>query len=257
MFSAGGVPARGKKTRSSAQRLAATADEFGRVPAGIRGTRSRHLGMDGHPGQHDDQGRDPDGLVGDLAVPARDRRRRRDLHLAAGRDRRTRQGHMARATAEPHRGRRRPGRNRAGFGEDEPEQLGLGSHIASASFMVAPPYAGRGSGRALGEQALRWARVEGYRGMRFNAVVETNTASVRLGKSLGFEILGHAQGISAPDPRLRQAAHHAPPALTADLVGTWPAGAGRRSLSPHSGCEYPVRQPVDERSSSPGRSVRP
>jgi len=144
-----------------------------------------------------------------------------------------------------------------GSAKMNPNQLGLGSHIASASFMVAPPYAGRGSGRALGEQALRWARVEGYRGMRFNAVVETNTASVRLGKSLGFEILGHAQGISAPDPRLRQAAHHAPPALTADLVGTWPAGAGRRSLSPHSGCEYPVRQPVDERSSSPGRSVRP
>ena len=55
---------------------------------------------------------------------------------------------------------------------------------------MAPPYAGRGSGRALGEQALRWARVEGYRGMRFNAVVVTNTASVRLWKSLGFEILG-------------------------------------------------------------------
>jgi len=47
-----------------------------------------------------------------------------------------------------------------------PNQPGPGSHIASASFIVAPPYAGRGIGRALGEQALRWARVEGYRGMR-------------------------------------------------------------------------------------------
>jgi len=77
-----------------------------------------------------------------------------------------------------------------GSAKMNPNQLGPGSHIASASFMVAPPYAGRGIGRALGEEALRWARVEGYRAMQFNAVVETNTAAVGLWKSLGFEILG-------------------------------------------------------------------
>ena len=33
-------------------------------------------------------------------------------------------------------------------------------------------------------------RAAGYRGIQFNAVVETNTAAVALWQSLGFEILG-------------------------------------------------------------------
>ncbi len=32
--------------------------------------------------------------------------------------------------------------------------------------------------------------MSGYRAMQFNAVVETNTAAVRLWQSLGFEIIG-------------------------------------------------------------------
>ncbi len=66
---------------------------------------------------------------------------------------------------------------------------GPGSHIASASFMVDPAHAGRGAGRALGEDALDWARAEGFRGMQFNAVVETNVRAVGLWCSLGFEVL--------------------------------------------------------------------
>ena len=66
---------------------------------------------------------------------------------------------------------------------------GPGSHVASASFMVDPAGAGRGVGRALGEDALRWARAEGFRAMQFNAVVESNTRAVKLWRSLGFEIL--------------------------------------------------------------------
>ena len=77
-----------------------------------------------------------------------------------------------------------------GTAKMNPNHMGPGSHISSASFMVAPAYAGRGIGRALGEEALRWARSEGYRAMQFNAVVETNTHAVELWKSLGFEILG-------------------------------------------------------------------
>ncbi len=46
-----------------------------------------------------------------------------------------------------------------------------------------------GTGRALAEYVLDAARAEGYRGMVFNAVVETNPA-VRLWTSLGFTILG-------------------------------------------------------------------
>ncbi len=68
--------------------------------------------------------------------------------------------------------------------------LGPASHIASASFIVAPEHSGRGVGRALGEHVLDSARVAGYRAMQFNAVVETNTRAVALWRSLGFEVVG-------------------------------------------------------------------
>src|SRR4051794_27675662 len=70
-----------------------------------------------------------------------------------------------------------------------PNRPGRGAHVATASFMVDPDRGGRGVGRALGEYAIAWAREAGYRSMQFNAVVETNTAAVRLWQSLGFEIL--------------------------------------------------------------------
>jgi GNAT superfamily N-acetyltransferase len=55
--------------------------------------------------------------------------------------------------------------------------------------MVDPAQQGRGLGRALGSYAVEWARAAGFHSMQFNAVVETNTAAVRLWQSLGFEIL--------------------------------------------------------------------
>jgi L-amino acid N-acyltransferase YncA len=64
---------------------------------------------------------------------------------------------------------------------------GRGSHVATASFMVSP---GRGVGRQLGEYALDWAKDAGFRAMQFNAVVDTNTAAIRLWESLGFETVG-------------------------------------------------------------------
>ena len=66
---------------------------------------------------------------------------------------------------------------------------GPGSHVASASFMVDPRHAGRGAGRALGEEVIAWARDSGFRAIQFNAVVETNEAAVKLWRSLGFEVL--------------------------------------------------------------------
>jgi GNAT superfamily N-acetyltransferase len=71
-----------------------------------------------------------------------------------------------------------------------PNRPARGAHIATASFMVDPAHAGKGIGRALGSYVVEWARAEGYRGMQFNAVVETNAVAVRLWESLGFEILG-------------------------------------------------------------------
>lgn len=73
-----------------------------------------------------------------------------------------------------------------------PNRPGRGAHVATASFMVDPAHQGRGVGRLLGEHVVEWARSSGYRAMQFNAVVERNTAAVRLWESLGFEIIGTA-----------------------------------------------------------------
>jgi L-amino acid N-acyltransferase YncA len=70
-----------------------------------------------------------------------------------------------------------------------PNYGGPAARIANAGFMVDPDRAGRGTGRALAEYVLETAKADGYRGMVFNAVVETNPA-VRLWTSLGFTILG-------------------------------------------------------------------
>ena len=66
---------------------------------------------------------------------------------------------------------------------------GGASHIATASFMVDPEHAGRGAGRALGERVLAEARAAGFEAIQYNAVVETNTAAVRLWRALGMEVV--------------------------------------------------------------------
>ncbi|MER7607669.1 GNAT family N-acetyltransferase [Nocardioides sp. NPDC127503] len=71
-----------------------------------------------------------------------------------------------------------------------PNRPGRGSHIGTASFMVSPNARGKGVGRALGEYCVSWHREQGFHGIQFNAVVETNTTAVRLWKSLGFQIIG-------------------------------------------------------------------
>jgi GNAT superfamily N-acetyltransferase len=71
-----------------------------------------------------------------------------------------------------------------------PNRPGRGAHIGTASFMVCPAARGRGVGRRLGEHVVAWHREHGFAGIQFNAVVETNTAAVRLWQDLGFEIVG-------------------------------------------------------------------
>ena len=75
-----------------------------------------------------------------------------------------------------------------------PNRDGPGAHIGTASFMVSPSARGRGVGRALASYVVEWHRSHGFRGIQFNAVVETNTAAVALWRSLGFETVGTVPG---------------------------------------------------------------
>jgi GNAT superfamily N-acetyltransferase len=74
-----------------------------------------------------------------------------------------------------------------------PNQSGPGSHISNANFIVASAARGRGVGTALVEDTLARARAEGYAGMQFNAVTETNPV-VALYRRFGFEIIGTVPG---------------------------------------------------------------
>jgi GNAT superfamily N-acetyltransferase len=83
-----------------------------------------------------------------------------------------------------------------------PNRPGPGSHVGTASFMVAEHARGRGVGRRLAEEVVAWHRAQGYRGIQFNAVVETNTAAVSLWRSVGFEVVGTVPGaFRLPDGR--------------------------------------------------------
>ena len=75
-----------------------------------------------------------------------------------------------------------------------PNRPGRGDHVGTGSFMVDPAAQGRGVGRALASYVVAWHREQGFAGIQFNAVVETNTAAVHLWESLGFEIVGTVPG---------------------------------------------------------------
>jgi GNAT superfamily N-acetyltransferase len=71
---------------------------------------------------------------------------------------------------------------------------GPGSHVATASFMVAADGRGQGIGGALVRDALDWARARGFAGMQFNAVAASNTSAVELYERHGFTIVGTVPG---------------------------------------------------------------
>ena len=75
-----------------------------------------------------------------------------------------------------------------------PNQLGPGSHVANAAFMVAPDAEGAGVGRRMAEHCLSEARRMGFRGMQFNFVISTNTRAIHLWNQLGFKIVGTLPG---------------------------------------------------------------
>jgi len=75
-----------------------------------------------------------------------------------------------------------------------PNRAGPGAHISTASFMVSSQARGKGVGGALCRFALDWAKAQGYAGMQFNAVAESNVHAIDLYKRLGFSIVGTIPG---------------------------------------------------------------
>ena len=73
-------------------------------------------------------------------------------------------------------------------------QLGPGSHVANAAFMVASDAQGSGVGRSMAEHCLDEARRIGFRAMQFNFVVSTNAPAIHLWEQLGFKIVGILPG---------------------------------------------------------------
>jgi ribosomal protein S18 acetylase RimI-like enzyme len=67
---------------------------------------------------------------------------------------------------------------------------GLGSHVATATYVVGVEVQGRGIGRALVQHSLAQARDAGYLAMQFNYVVSTNARAIELYRKLGFAIVG-------------------------------------------------------------------
>ncbi len=78
----------------------------------------------------------------------------------------------------------------AGFYAIRKNRIGLGDHIANASYMISPQFQGKGVGKALGVHSLEKAKEKGFLAMQFNFVVSTNIPAVNLWKSLGFKIIG-------------------------------------------------------------------
>jgi L-amino acid N-acyltransferase YncA len=76
----------------------------------------------------------------------------------------------------------------------KPQWPGRGSHVATATYMVASAARGKGLGLTLGRHSLASAREQGYSAMQFNQVLSTNLAAVALWQKIGFKIIGTLPG---------------------------------------------------------------
>jgi ribosomal protein S18 acetylase RimI-like enzyme len=71
-----------------------------------------------------------------------------------------------------------------------PNGIGRVAHTANASYGVAPAFRGNGVGKALVLHSLAQAKLRGFLGLQFNAVVSTNTTAIALYQKLGFTFVG-------------------------------------------------------------------
>jgi len=73
-----------------------------------------------------------------------------------------------------------------------PAQLGPGSHVANAGYMVRPDAWGCGVAGAMCDHSLARARERGFAAMQFNFVVSTNARAIALWERKGFRIVGRS-----------------------------------------------------------------
>ncbi|KAK6896545.1 N-acetyltransferase MPR1 [Candida tropicalis] len=78
----------------------------------------------------------------------------------------------------------------------KPNYVGRCSHVCNAGFMVNHIQRGLGLGGELGKKYLEIAPELGYVYSVFNLVFETNTASLKIWDSLGFERIGYIKNVA-------------------------------------------------------------
>ena len=69
-------------------------------------------------------------------------------------------------------------------------QAGPGSHVCNCGYIVSERARGRGIASAMCDHSQSEAVRHGFRAMRYNLVVATNTGAIRLWQKHGFEIVG-------------------------------------------------------------------
>ena len=72
----------------------------------------------------------------------------------------------------------------------QPNQIGLGNHIANCSYMVHPNHQNKGIGTLLCKHSLHKAKKLKFTAMQFNIVVSTNKNAIHLWQKFGFKIIG-------------------------------------------------------------------
>jgi len=75
-----------------------------------------------------------------------------------------------------------------------PAQLGPGSHVANAGYMVRPDAWGGGVAGAMCDHSIARARERGFSALQFNFVVSTNARAIALWERKGFCIIGRSPG---------------------------------------------------------------
>ena len=71
-----------------------------------------------------------------------------------------------------------------------PNNIGRCSHVANASYVLDKTMRGKHLGKYLVENSIKTAKELDFRGMQFNAVVESNKPALHIYKSLGFKEVG-------------------------------------------------------------------